>query len=67
MAGSQTDIHARKQAEERLLRDSLHDGLTGLPNRNLIIHRLHQAIDRMQRQPPLRRAVPRPGPLQERE
>ena len=57
MAGSQTDIHDRKLAEERLLRDSLHDGLTGLPNRNLIIHRLHQAIDRMQRQSSRRFAV----------
>ncbi len=51
MAGSQTDIHARKQAEERLLQDALKDGLTGLSNRNLITHRLHQAIERQQRQP----------------
>ena len=51
MAGSQTDITARKQAEERLLKDALRDGLTGLSNRNLITHRLHQAIERQQRQP----------------
>ncbi|MCK6396428.1 EAL domain-containing protein [Zoogloea sp.] len=57
MAGSQTDIHARKLAEERLLRDSLHDGLTGLSNRNLVTHRLHQAIEHMQRQPERRFAV----------
>ncbi|MDD2989532.1 MAG: EAL domain-containing protein [Zoogloea sp.] len=57
MAGSQTDIHARKLAEERLLRDSLHDGLTGLPNRNLVTHRLHQSIEHMQRQPERRFAV----------
>ena len=57
MAGSQTDIHARKLAEERLLHDSLRDGLTGLSNRNLVIHRLHQGIERMQRQPNRRFAV----------
>ena len=57
MAGSQTDIHARKLAEERLLHDSLRDGLTGLPNRNLVTHRLHQAIEYMQRQPSRRFAV----------
>ncbi|NML28639.1 putative bifunctional diguanylate cyclase/phosphodiesterase [Zoogloea dura] len=51
MAGSQTDIHARKLAEERLLQDALRDGLTGLSNRNLVTHRLHQAIERLQRQP----------------
>ncbi len=57
MAGSQTDIHARKLAEERLLHDSLRDGLTGLSNRNLVTHRLHQAIEHMQRQPSRRFAV----------
>ncbi len=57
MAGSQTDIHARKLAEERLLHDSLRDGLTGLSNRNLVTHRLHQAIEYMQRQPSRRFAV----------
>ncbi len=40
MAGSQADITARKQAEEQLLYDALHDKLTGLPNRALLIDRL---------------------------
>lgn len=57
LAGAQTDIHDHKLAEERLLRDSLRDGLTGLSNRNLVSHRLHQAIERMQRQPGRRFAV----------
>ncbi|MBV1775103.1 EAL domain-containing protein [Burkholderiaceae bacterium DAT-1] len=35
MAGSLTDITARKRTEEQLLYDALHDGLTGLANRAL--------------------------------
>jgi diguanylate cyclase (GGDEF)-like protein/PAS domain S-box-containing protein len=46
MAGSQTDITARKEAEEQLLRDALHDGLTGLPNRVLFLERLERSIAR---------------------
>jgi diguanylate cyclase (GGDEF)-like protein/PAS domain S-box-containing protein len=44
MAGSQTDITERKRAEEKLLHDALHDGLTGLPNRALFMDRVGQAI-----------------------
>ena len=40
MAGSQTDFTARKLAEQRLLYDAFHDGLTGLPNRALFLDRL---------------------------
>lgn len=50
MAGSQTDITARKLAEERLAHDALHDGLTGLPNRSLFLDRLEHAIKRTKRQ-----------------
>lgn len=32
--------------EERLIRDAMHDGLTGLPNRALFLDRLEQAIHR---------------------
>lgn len=44
IAGSLTDIHARKLAEEQIIRGSLHDSLTGLPNRLLLKDRLHQQI-----------------------
>jgi diguanylate cyclase (GGDEF)-like protein/PAS domain S-box-containing protein len=44
IAGSLTDITDRKVAEEKLLHDALHDGLTGLPNRSLFMDRLSQAM-----------------------
>jgi|WetSurMetagenome_2_1015567.scaffolds.fasta_scaffold18540_3 diguanylate cyclase (GGDEF)-like protein/PAS domain S-box-containing protein len=46
MSGSQTDITERKRAEEQLLHDALHDGLTGLPNRVLFMDRLAQVFKR---------------------
>jgi diguanylate cyclase (GGDEF)-like protein/PAS domain S-box-containing protein len=49
MAGSLTDVTRRKEAEERLLHDALHDGLTGLANRTLFTDRLHQALARSRR------------------
>jgi diguanylate cyclase (GGDEF)-like protein/PAS domain S-box-containing protein len=57
MAGSQTDITKRRQAEEQLLHDALHDTLTGLPNRALFIDRLSQAIERTRRLQSYRFAV----------
>ncbi|MBD1825069.1 EAL domain-containing protein [Cyanobacteria bacterium FACHB-DQ100] len=44
MVGSQTDITERKQAEEQLLHDALHDSLTGLANRILFMERLRHVI-----------------------
>jgi diguanylate cyclase (GGDEF)-like protein len=44
IAGSLSDIHSRKLAEEQIIRGSLHDSLTGLPNRILLKDRLHQQI-----------------------
>jgi len=44
MAGSQTDITDRKQAEDQLQHDALHDSLTKLPNRTLLNSRLQQAF-----------------------
>ncbi|MFU8771407.1 MAG: EAL domain-containing protein [Anaerolineales bacterium] len=51
MAGSQADIHARKQAEEKLLYDAFYDSLTNLPNRALFMDRLQYAVERAKRRP----------------
>ncbi len=51
LAGSQTDIHERKLAAQQLLHDALHDSLTGLPNRALLMESLQRALDRAQRRP----------------
>ena len=49
MAGSQSDITARKLAEERLAHDAVHDALTGLPNRLLFLDRLQNRLERTKR------------------
>ncbi len=49
LAGSQTDITLRKQAEDKLMHDALHDSLTELPNRALFIDRLKHVIERSMR------------------
>lgn len=51
MAGSQTDVTERKQAEAQLLHDAVHDALTLLPNRVLFMERLGHALRRAKRQP----------------
>jgi diguanylate cyclase (GGDEF)-like protein/PAS domain S-box-containing protein len=43
------DVTERKMAEERLLHDALHDGLTGLANRALFMDRLGHAVERARR------------------
>jgi diguanylate cyclase (GGDEF)-like protein/PAS domain S-box-containing protein len=48
--GTFEDISDHKRFEEQLLHQSLHDGLTGLPNRALFTDRLSQAISRCARQ-----------------
>ncbi|HSF38657.1 MAG TPA: EAL domain-containing protein [Thermoanaerobaculia bacterium] len=45
------DITDRKNAEQRLLHDALHDELTGLPNRVLFMDRLRHAMERLKREP----------------
>jgi len=49
IAGSLTDITARKIAIDRLTYDAFHDGLTGLPNRALFMDRLGSLMERSQR------------------
>lgn len=50
MAGSLSDITARKQAEDELLHNAFYDNLTGLPNRALFLERLGRAIARATRE-----------------
>ncbi|PCC97843.1 EAL domain-containing protein [Halopseudomonas pelagia] len=49
LAGSQTDISQRKAAERELVHSSLHDPLTGLPNRQSMNELLLQASQRQSR------------------
>lgn len=51
------DITERKQAEEIILHNALHDPLTGLPNRTLLIDRLEHALHAVQRNSQLMFAV----------
>ena len=57
MAGSISDIHQRKRAEQQLLHDAMHDGLTGLPNQALFIEHLRQALAQRGRDASFRFAV----------
>ncbi len=41
----QQDIIKRQEAQEQLLHNTLHDGLTGLPNQRLFIDRVQQSIE----------------------
>ncbi len=45
------DITERKRADERAEHNSVHDGLTGLPNRRLFLDRLQHLFDCAQREP----------------
>ncbi|HZI63473.1 MAG TPA: EAL domain-containing protein, partial [Thermoanaerobaculia bacterium] len=51
MAGSLSDISARKGSEAQLLHDAFHDALTGLANRQLFLDRLGSELSQAQRRP----------------
>jgi diguanylate cyclase (GGDEF)-like protein/PAS domain S-box-containing protein len=51
MAGSHTNLTAYKLFEERMVYGALHDGLTGLPNRELFMDRLKQRMEISKRHP----------------
>lgn len=51
MAGSLTDVTRQKKIEEQLRHDALHDALTGLGNRTLLLDRLKHVNERKRRKP----------------
>ncbi|MBP7096147.1 MAG: EAL domain-containing protein [Spirochaetia bacterium] len=51
------ELDTRKQTEKQLFFYSLHDSLTGLPNRSLLLNRLDLAVQRMRRDGSWRFAV----------
>jgi diguanylate cyclase (GGDEF)-like protein len=51
IVGSMTDVTERRSLEDQLRRQALYDHLTGLPNRQLFLDRLSQAMLASRRQP----------------
>jgi diguanylate cyclase (GGDEF)-like protein/PAS domain S-box-containing protein len=54
VVGTLTDVTETRKAEERMLHDSVHDNLTGLPNRKLFIDRLNAVATFAKTMPGLR-------------
>jgi diguanylate cyclase (GGDEF)-like protein/PAS domain S-box-containing protein len=54
VVGTLTDVTEARKAEERMLHDSVHDNLTGLPNRKLFIDRLNAVASLAKTMPGLR-------------
>ena len=61
------DITERHELEQQLTHQAFHDALTGLANRALFRDRLGHAMAQGSRRRRLRRAVHRPGRLQDRQ
>ncbi|MGO3927250.1 EAL domain-containing protein [Rhodopseudomonas pseudopalustris] len=57
VVGTLTDVTEFKNAEERMLHDSVHDNLTGLPNRKLFLDRLNAVSTFAKTMPNLRPTV----------
>jgi len=57
ISGSLTDITTRKQTEEQLRYEALHDSLTHLPNRTYLLQKLQQSLDTVQVHPQYLAAV----------
>ena len=57
IAGSMTDITARKGIEDRLRHDAMHDPLTHLPNRAYFVDQLSRLVERSRRHPEYLAAV----------
>jgi diguanylate cyclase (GGDEF)-like protein/PAS domain S-box-containing protein len=51
ITGSLSDITDRHNAQDQLMHDALHDALTGLPNRSLLMDRLAQCVGQRERDP----------------
>jgi diguanylate cyclase (GGDEF)-like protein/PAS domain S-box-containing protein len=47
--GTVMDVTGRKRMEDQLIHGALHDALTGLPNRTLMLERLGRTLDRVRR------------------
>ena len=46
LVGGTVDVSAQRRTEERLVHSAFHDALTGLPNRELFLDRLDQAVSK---------------------
>ncbi len=55
--GTVMDVTQRKRLEDQLIHGALHDSLTGLPNRTLLIERLGRSLERARRKPGIMSAV----------